>query len=87
MTIEEMTVEEWKQKNPPIRRKLITNADKIRAMTDEELAKYLYRMVHDCMMGVFPGWHFTPEKEEELIQSWLNWLQEECDDAKAERKE
>lgn len=36
-----MTVEEWKRKNPPIRRKSITNADRIRAMTDEELAEFL----------------------------------------------
>lgn len=36
-----MTVEEWKRKNPPIRRKPITNADRIRAMTDEELAKWI----------------------------------------------
>ena len=36
-----MTVEEWKRKNPPIQRRPQTNADKIRAMTDEELADEL----------------------------------------------
>jgi len=41
MIVEEMTVEEWKRKNPPIRRKPITNADRIRAMSDEELADFL----------------------------------------------
>ena len=33
-----MTVDKWKQKNPPIQRKPITNADRIRAATDEDLA-------------------------------------------------
>ena len=37
-----MTVEEWKRKNPPIQRKPITNYDRIRAMTDEELADFLW---------------------------------------------
>lgn len=36
-----MTVEEWKQKNPPIQRTSITNADRIRSMSDEELAELL----------------------------------------------
>ena len=36
-----MTVEEWKRNNPPIQRKPITNADRIRAMSDEELAEFI----------------------------------------------
>lgn len=36
-----MTVEECKKKNPPILKKPQTNADRIRAMTDEELAEWI----------------------------------------------
>ena len=44
-----MTVKEWKRKNPPIQRKPITNADRIRAMSDEELAEFIRNiMMHGC---------------------------------------
>ena len=46
-----MTVEEWKRKNPPIRRKPLTNADRIRQMTDEELAEYIIVMTDDYCGG------------------------------------
>lgn len=36
-----MTVEEWKRKNPPIQRKPRTNADRLRQMTDDELADFI----------------------------------------------
>ena len=49
-----MTVEEWKQKNPPIRRKPITNADKIRAMTDEELAGLFADFETRCYLRLEP---------------------------------
>lgn len=42
-----MTVEEWKRKNPPIQRKPITNADRIRAMTDEELEAEFWRIYEE----------------------------------------
>ena len=44
-----MTVEEWKQENPPIRRKPITNADRIRSMTDEELAEEIRKNLEITM--------------------------------------
>ena len=44
-----MTVEEWKRKNPPIRRKPITNADRIRAMSDEEIEKWFWWMHKEMM--------------------------------------
>lgn len=44
-----MTVEEWKRKNPPIRKRPQTNADRIRAMTDEELADYIDLHTADAM--------------------------------------
>ena len=35
-----MTVEEWKRKNPPIRRKPMTNYDRLISKTPEELAEF-----------------------------------------------
>ena len=69
-----MTVEEWKRKNPPIQRKPITNADHIRAMTDEELAGLISRYI-DCDLCPVRkmdenGWcrtHFCGME----IQKWL----------------
>ena len=46
MTVEEMTVEEWKRKNPPIQRKNFTNADYVRTMTDDELVEWYWWMLH-----------------------------------------
>lgn len=60
-----MTVEEWKRKNPPIQRKPLTNADRIRAMTDEELAEFLNE--------VRPAEGF-------LTKTWLEWLKKEVDE-------
>lgn len=54
-------------------KKHITNADRIRAMTDEELAKFL-----DNTDGDFP-----PNVErcsiEESEECWLEWLRQEAD--------
>ena len=63
-----MTVEEWKRKNPPIQRKPQTNADRIRAMSDEELAEYLF--IKTCEDG-FP--QFTTKND------WLDWLRQEAE--------
>lgn len=41
-----MTVEEQKRKNPPIQKKIFTNADYIRQMTDDELAEWYWWMLH-----------------------------------------
>lgn len=65
-----MTVEEWKQENPPIRRKPITNADRIRSMTDEELAEYLDGVCHDL-------WQMFVADPQKM---WLEWLKEEVRD-------
>ena len=43
----------------------ITNADRIRAMTDEELAAYLSKVQGDIFRG-----------EMRLTAQWLDWLQE-----------
>ena len=56
-----MTVEEWKRKNPPIQRKIFTNGDKIRAMTDKELVEALH--------NTGSNWYSE--------EYWLNWLKQE----------
>ena len=76
MIVEEMTVEEWKRKNPPIRRKPQTNADHIRAMSDEKLAKMMEMMTHgDCGSCEIHDYCFS-QKGVECHEAWLNWLKE-----------
>ena len=41
-----MTVEEWKRKNPPIRKKPFTNADYVRQLTDDEISQWYWWMLH-----------------------------------------
>ena len=50
----------------PKPRKPITNADRIRAMTDEELAHFL-----EMKAGRFVSFYPTPAK------NWLDWLRQE----------
>ena len=64
-----MTVEEWKRKNPPIQRKPMTNADRIRSMTDEELAEYLGRVKAS-------GFDYA-DFSELFAKEILPWLKEE----------
>lgn len=46
-----------------------TNADKIRAMTDEELAEYLDGVCHDL-------WQMFVKDPQKM---WLDWLKQEID--------
>lgn len=46
-----------------------TNADRIRAMTDAELAKFLY--IKTCEDG-------CPQFD--IISGWLNWLKQEAEE-------
>lgn len=64
-----MTTEEWKRKNPPIQRKLLTNADRIRSMSDEELAKYLDGVCHNL-------WQMFVADPQKM---WLDWLKQESE--------
>ena len=57
-----MTVEEWKRKNPPIQRKPITNADRVRNMDDYDLAIFLENV--SCKHAD--------------TRSWLDWLKKEA---------
>lgn len=54
------THESWKK----------TNADRIRAMSDEELAEFLDSIVQDWHQG-------TAQIGDRIIDSWLDWLKEE----------
>lgn len=57
-----MTVEEWKKKNPPIRRKPKTNYDLLISKTPEELAKTLHDLtLISTEIGLSAEW-------------WLQWL-------------
>ena len=51
--------------------KTMTNADRIRAMTDEELAEWL---VHTTEGNGFDGY-------EEMVKAWNGWLKREVEDA------
>lgn len=65
-----MTVEEWKKKNPPILKKPQTNADRIRAMSDEELAAFL-DTINACTCSYAMG--KSPCGGEDC-PCWLDWL-------------
>lgn len=57
------------------------NADRIRAKTDEELAKWLNSMVSNCD-GNFPCRAFCPiniNGSADCRTAWLNWLKQEVD--------
>lgn len=46
-----------------------TNADRIRAMTDEELARFLY--IKTCEDG---------RPQFDIISGWLNWLKQKVEE-------
>ena len=64
------TIREWADliANPK------TNADRIRAMTDDELAEKLATYI-ECDMC--PGWPVTCE--EKCTKYWLDWLKQEVE--------
>lgn len=49
---------------------IATNADRIRAMTDEELAEYLDGVCHDL-------WQMFVKDPQKM---WLDWLKQEVND-------
>lgn len=85
-----MTVEEWKKKNPPIRRKPKTNADRIRAMSDEGLATFLvHTMTCTACQDLHGGKCPKPKDDKEkkcghMILDWLKSPVEEVDKGGAE---
>ena len=66
------TTAEWRKWNA-LNTKPVTNADRIRAMTDEELAE-LFWIRADCEL--------CPNKEQhcsdDCKKHWLDWLKEEA---------
>lgn len=59
----------------PRNSKPITNADKLRSMTDEDLA------VEATVHGGCPHGCETPDDmDTDCVKCWLNWLQKEADD-------
>lgn len=54
----------------------LTNADKIRAMTDEELAEYLIVDV-ECGVARRVGRSISNEEINHVLQATLNWLKQE----------
>ncbi len=56
----------------------ITNADKIRAMSDEELADWFIK-IQDDVADYYDGGHaFAPELPT-LKDSWFDWLNKEAE--------
>ena len=60
--------------------KSITNADRIRTMTDEELAKHYTKFV-GCPISVIDYRGCDASSECKASACWLNWLKEETSDA------
>lgn len=56
-----------------------TNADRIRAMTDEELAEYLCKAIRGGIMMLFPDSHYSKDEIAELNHDWLDWLRQEVE--------
>ena len=75
-----MTVEEWKRKNPPIQRKPQTNADRIRAMTDEELAVWIAETSCCSDWCILRDACDKKQEHECCINVWLDWLKQEAND-------
>ena len=70
-----MTVEEWRRENPPIQRKPKTNADRIRAMSNKELAMWINDVTTNALSVLALG----SNKQTKSIFHWLDWLKQEID--------
>jgi len=75
-----MIVEEWRRKNPPIQRKPITNADKIRAMTDEELADFMAEFMYCVKCWKFDKEQGICTRTSGCNSAMLDWLKQEAAD-------
>lgn len=67
---------EWCAKNEEcgmFKQKQMTNADRIRSMTDEELAEWLDRLITHCNDGPC----FICFMQKACLTSMLDWLQQE----------
>ena len=68
--------------NRAVENKPMTNADRIRAMSDEELAGFLMKLMHNNVQcfgeGMFP-YHPCPQ-EQNCKQCGLDWLQQPAEE-------
>lgn len=55
--------------------KPMTNADRIRAMSDEELAEWLWMYCN----GSAKPWEVCTEKYKSCYECWIEWLKQEGD--------
>lgn len=55
----------------------LTNADRIRAMTDEELAEFLGK-VSDGGYGMCAPGHYDCTGKDSCAPCWLDWLRQEA---------
>jgi len=63
--------------------KPITNADRIRAMTDEELAEFLQKNRGGCRALTTESYvcdFYTDDLHTDCNACWLDWLKQEVDD-------
>ena len=63
----------------------MTNADRIRAMDDVELAEFLYgscQHIKTCkvLQNAKDGWIETDKIQDACIPCWLDWLRQEVED-------
>ena len=68
-------VNECNQKDCPYRTETITNADRIRAMTDEELAELLANETYRIAKPCFDAFGYGLEKQV-IYAKRLEWLQQ-----------
>ena len=59
--------------------KIITNADRIRAMTDEELADWISNQGVDCAYCRIESLCYEECKCADCDKAWLKWLKQEAD--------
>ena len=64
-------------KDYPCKDRRISNADRIRAMTDEELAEWFHRIQYD-VSDYYCGGHSCEPTLPTGKESWLGWLKQEA---------
>ena len=55
----------------------MTNGDKIRSMTDEELVEWFMSMIYDCDCNAFPCEKYCGNGCDE---AWKSWIEQEADE-------
>ena len=61
-----------------IKEKHLTNADRIRSMTDEELADLFDTWVRDCDCNDVPCRDYCLPNRYDCVKNWLDWLKQEA---------